>query len=141
MDAVETLDAALDAAAGTGPDGEPGLYELPPEEERTAWYTPGLLRRVGRRRRQERPVRRSLRQRMRDRGLHWSSELVVGVFVAVLVTSLATIAVLDLRAGGTASVGLPTHDSDSAAAPAQATPTPLCIAAPIPGSAMRPCAH
>lgn len=136
MDAVETV-AAVDAV----PDGAPGIYELPPEEERTAWYAPGLLRRMGRRRREERPVRRSLRQRMRDRGLHWSSELVVGVFVAVLVTSLATIAVLDLRAGGVSSAGIPTHHSESAGAPVRATPTPLCIAAPIPGSAMRPCAH
>jgi hypothetical protein len=125
------------------------LYELPPEEERTAWYEPGLLRRVGRRRRADRPQRRSLRQRMRDRGLHWSAELVVGVLVAVLVVSLATIAVVDLRAGTGGGLAIPGNAPDSAAGGAgavaaprsQPTPTPPCIAAPIPGSAMRPCAH
>jgi len=120
------------------------LYELPPEDERTAWYAPGLLRRIGRRGKVERAPRRTLRQRMRDRGLHFGPELVVGVFVAVLVVSLATIAVLDLRAGTGGGLAIPSNDPQpaaGAAAPSKPTPTPLCIAAPIPGSAMRPCAH
>lgn len=120
--------------------------ELPAEEERTAWYAPGLLRRIGRRARVEPTPRRTLRQRMRDRGLRWSAPLVTGTFIAVLVVSLATVAVLDLRAGGTASLAIPGHDDSTTAAgavapPGPPTPTPLCIAAPIPGSAMRPCSH
>lgn len=137
MDAAQT--AELEPAV------EPeDLYELPPEDERTAWYAPGLLRRVGRRHKVERAPRRTLRQRMQERGLHFGPELVVGVFVAVLVVSLATIAVLDLRAGTGGGLAIPGNDAQPAAGTgpqAKPTPTPLCIAAPIPGSAMRPCAH
>ncbi len=128
------------------PEAAPDADELPPEEERTAWYEPGLLRRIGRRRTVERAPRRSLGQRLRDRGLHFGPELVAGVFVAVLVVSLGTIAVLDLRAGGTSTL-VPSNEDVSGPAAAQqqaqpqATATPRCIAAPIPGSALRPCAH
>jgi hypothetical protein len=113
-------------------------------EERTAWYAPGLYRRVAARRRTraEQPRRLSLRERMRARGLHWSTEVVVGVFVAVLVASLATVAVLRVGAGGAASLGIPSHEAGNAGAVnSRPTPTPPCIAAPIPGSAMRACTH
>ncbi len=139
MEIAEEIDALAPEAAADA-------YELPPEEERTAWYEPGLLRRIGRRRRVERAPRRSLRQRLHDRGLHFGPELVAGVFVAVLVVALGTIAVLDLRAGGTSTL-VPSNEDAAGPGAAQqqaqpqATATPLCIAAPIPGSALRPCAH
>jgi hypothetical protein len=133
------------------------------EEERTAWYTPGLYRRIAARRRPraERAARVSLRERMRARGLHWSTELVVGVFVAVLVTALTTLAVVRVGDGGAGSLSIPSHGGDAGSAGAGgaggagtggaggvssfggplAEPTAPCIAAPIPGSAMRPCTH
>jgi hypothetical protein len=138
------------------------------EEERTAWYTPGLYRRIAARRRPraERAARLTLRERMRARGLHWSTELVVGVFVAVLVTALSTLAVVRVGDGGAGSLGIPSHGGDAGSAVTGgagaggaggagtggaggvssfggplAEPSAPCIAAPIPGSAMRPCTH
>jgi hypothetical protein len=110
-------------------------------EEATPWYEPGLLRRIGRRVRRERPKRVSLRERMRARGLHWSTELVVGIFVAVLAAALATIAVVDLGNGGASSLSVPSHDAPGAAAQGTPLPTAPCVAAPIPGSPLRPCTH
>ena len=114
-------------------------FEAEPEE-RTAWYEPGLLRRIGRRVRRERPKRVSLRERMRARGLHWSTELVVGIFVAVLAAGLVTVAVVRVGNGGAASLSVPSHDAPGAA---NGTPLPSapCVAAPIPGSPLRPCVH
>ena len=80
--------------------------------------------------------RKPWRQRLRERGLKWSVELVVGIFVAVVAVSLATV-VLG-RPGGVASITLPTGNS---AAAAPAAPTPACAAAPIAGSTLRPCTH
>jgi hypothetical protein len=100
------------------------------------WYAPGLYWRMQERRRgrPQRAPRKPWRQRLRERGLHWSTEVVVGMFVAVVVASLATLAVtgpLRVGASHTAAGG-----ADSTPA---ATPTADCIAAPIPGSVRRVC--
>ena len=129
------------------------IAELP--EEQTAWYTPGLYRRIGRRRNKaERPKRLTVRQRLSARGLHWNTELVVGVFVAVLVASLVAVAVARINTGRAADFGTPASGSaaggDGAGAAGEGagsvagstsfpTPTAPCIAAPIPGSPLRPC--
>jgi hypothetical protein len=126
------------------------------DDEQTAWYTPGLYRRIGRRRpRRERPKRLTVRQRLSARGLHWNTELVVGVFVAVLVASLVAVAVARINTGRAADFGSASNTTAAggaggagggtvgtqpgAGSPFFPTPTPPCIAAPIPGSAMRPC--
>jgi hypothetical protein len=133
--------------------------EYDEEQEQTAWYTPGLYRRIGirRRPRAERPKRLSIRHRLQARGLHWNTELVVGVFVAVLVASLLTVGAIRVGAGrtmdfgsapdrgaagssngGTAGGGAGSIGGGSVDFP---TPTAPCIAAPIPGSPLRPCTH
>jgi len=126
------------------------------DEEQTAWYTPGLYRRIGLRRRprEERPKRLTIRARLSARGLHWSTELVVGIFVAVLVASLVTVSVVRIGAGRTVDFARPGNSSASGGGGAGAggagaapvagstdfpTPTAPCIAAPIPGSPLRPC--
>jgi hypothetical protein len=137
------------------------------EEERTAWYTPGLYRRIGirRRPRAERPKRLSIRHRLQARGLHWNSELVVGVFVAVLVASLLTVGAIRVGAGRTNDFGSASNHSAGGGANGGTaggasgntagggagvtgggyidfpTPTAPCIAAPIPGSPLRPCTY
>jgi hypothetical protein len=118
---------------------EPELA-LEDEEQPVPWYTPGLYRRVHERRRHraERPRRIPLRERLRARGLHWNSELVVGVFVAVLVASLAAVALSRIQSGTANDLGIPTHSSGADSS--VPTATPQC-AAPVPGSAMRPCTY
>jgi hypothetical protein len=111
------------------------------DPESLPWYAPGLYRRVQERRRArvERPARVSLWQRLRGRGLRWSVEVVVGMFVAVLVAALAALAL-----SGAHSHAATTPDGDGATpAPATARPqaTPACLAAPIPGAPQRPCTH
>jgi hypothetical protein len=157
MNASEPAEALVEAELDFE-DAEPAV----------AWYTPGLLRRIEERRRHrpERPRRLSIRERLRARGLHWSTELVVGVFVAVLVVSLATVALARVGAGTANDLTIPTHSGSSVnegggsgdsagtggtggwgvigvgdAPAAMPSATPKCIAAPIPGSAMRPCRH
>jgi hypothetical protein len=128
MDATEVVDAPELAAED--------------DDQPVPWYTPGLYRRIQERRRYraERPRRIPLRERLRARGLHWSTEIVVGVFVAVVVASLAAVTVARIGAGTANDLGVPTHagGSDAGAAPSA---TPLCIAAPIAGSARRPCTY
>lgn len=104
------------------------------EEPSRAWYAPGLYRRIQERRRwrPQRAPRKPWRERLRERGLHWSVELVVGMFVAVLAVSLATVALSGTH--GSAAQLIPTR----ASAPVM-SPTPGCIAAPIPGSTKRVC--
>jgi hypothetical protein len=125
------------------------------EEEQTAWYTPGLYRRIGRRRRrEERPKRLTIRGRLSARGLHWNTELVVGVFVAVLVASLVAVSVVrvnagrtfDFRSAGGTSAGAGAAGTtggggsgDGGLVTPFPTPTAPCIAGPIPGSPLRPC--
>jgi hypothetical protein len=126
MDATEVVDA-------------PELA-VEDDDEPVPWYAPGLYRRIQERRRGrvERPRRIPWRERLRTRGLHWSSEIVVGVFVAVLFASLATVALTRVSSGRTNDLGIPSHAGDAGSgAP---TATPLC-AAPIPGSALRPCRY
>jgi len=107
------------------------------EEQPRPWYAPGLYRRIqeARRFRPQPTPRKSWRQRLRERGLHWSVELVIGIFVAVAAVSLATLA-LDRPGGASALTRLPS-------APTVSTPvaTPDCIAAPIAGSTRRVCTH
>jgi predicted anti-sigma-YlaC factor YlaD len=109
------------------------------DEESRPWYAAGLYRRVQERRRwrPERAPRKPWRQRLRERGLHWNVELVVGAFVAVVVAAFATIAI----AGPGVGIGASARGG-AAGSPLStpvATPTPDCIAAPIPGSARRVC--
>ena len=113
-------------------------------EEPLPWYAAGLYRRIQERRRfRPEPVpRKPWRQRLRERGLHWSVELVVGLFVAVVAVSLVTVVLA--RPGGAAGLGhLPGSGTGSGAAGGgavtTAVPTPGCIAAPIPGSTKRVC--
>ena len=105
------------------------------DEQSQPWYAPGLYRRIQERRRNrpERTPRKPWRQRLRERGLHWSTELVVGIFVAVVAVSLATVALSGGAHAGAAHVG------SGGGAPATAAPTPDCIAAPIAGSPRRVC--
>jgi hypothetical protein len=108
------------------------------EEQPRAWYAAGLYRRIQEARRwRPQPVpRKPWRERLRERGLHWSLEIVVGIFVAVVAASMATVAL-----GSSGPTGL-SHLQESvggAAAPVTAPPTPDCIAAPIAGSARRVC--
>jgi hypothetical protein len=105
-------------------------------EESRPWYAAGLYRRVQERRhwRPERAPRKPWRQRLRERGLHWNLEFVVGVFVAVVAVSLATVA---LAGHGSASAS---GAAGRAATQSGPSPTPNCIAAPIAGSARRVCA-
>lgn len=114
------------------------------EEQPRAWYAPGLLRRIQEARRfRPQPVpRKPWRQRLRERGLHWSVELVVGVFVAVVAVSLVTVAL----GSGAVAGAKQTIDSGVSGGGGGATvnapaPTPDCIAAPIPGSTKRVCAN
>jgi hypothetical protein len=128
MDATETVDL---------PDGA----EAAGDDQPVAWYEPGLYRRVQERRRPrvERAPRVSIWQRIRGRGLHWSAEIVVGMFVAVVVASLVTVVVIRVDSRGAGELRIPTHpDTVSNSAPSA---TPLCIAAPIAGVAMRPCTY
>jgi hypothetical protein len=116
------------------------------EEEPRAWYAAGLYRRIQERRRwQPKPAPRiPWRQRLRERGLHWSVELVVGVFVAVIAASLITVAFAS-GSGSMSLAHLQGTGSDAGAAgggaAATAAPTPDCIAAPIAASTKRVCTH
>jgi len=160
MDAVETAELATETA------------ELPAdeEEESTPWYTPGLYLRIGRRGpKKERPPRITIRQRLSARGLHFSGELIVGVFVAVLVSALVAIAFVRVGAGKANDFTSPSQTRSNAASSGGAArgdaapgggggagvysgaggggplilpePTAPCIAAPIPGSPWRPCTY
>lgn len=109
-------------------------------DEPLPWYAAGLYRRIQERRRlRPQPVpRKPWRQRVRERGLHWSVELVIGLFVAVVAVSLVTVALG--RPGGAADLRhLPGSNAGAAGAVTTALPTPGCIAAPIPGSTKRVC--
>lgn len=145
MDATETADALAEPVAVAPEWDEDG-------DAPTPWYAPGLYRRVQERRRlrKQRPRRRTLREVLRDRGLHWSSEVVVGLFVAVVVASLATIALSRVGSGQLNDL-VPSHRQVSGASGGSAsgadgesgspTATPLCAPAPIPGQMLRPCVH
>jgi hypothetical protein len=63
------------------------------EPESIPWSAPGLLWRIEERRRYlpQPKQRKTLRQRLRERGLHWSTEIVVGTFIAVAIASLAAV--------------------------------------------------
>lgn len=108
------------------------------EEQSRPWYAAGLYRRVQERRRArpERTPRKPWRQRLRERGLHWNLELVIGVFVAVVAVSMATLALAGPTTHATSPAGAGHGSAGAAAAPSAA---PSCIAAPIPGSARRVC--
>ena len=137
------------------------------DEQARPWYAAGLYRRIQERRRfqPERTPRKPWRQRLVERGLHWNLETVVGAFVAVVAASFITVA---LATGSAASLGqvhvsgggadFSTVDNsgsgggggagagDSSAAgggsaPVFPTPTPKCVAAPIPGLPLRPCTY
>jgi len=113
------------------------------EEQPRAWYAPGLLRRIQEARRfRPQPVpRKPWRQRLRERGLHWSVELVVGLFVAVVAVSLVTVALGSGAVAGakqTIDTGVNDGGGTTVTGPA---PTPDCIAAPIPGSTRRVCTN
>jgi len=115
------------------------------EEQPRAWYAPGLLRRIQEARRfRPQPVqRKSFGQLLRERGLHWSVELVVGVFVAVVAVSLVTVALGSGAVAGarqTIETGVNADGSGGSTRRGPA-PTPDCIAAPIPGSTKRVCAN
>ena len=103
------------------------------------WYAPGLYWRIQERRRArpEHTPRKPWRQRLRERGLNWTTELVVGAFVAVAAASFASVAF------GSPRHAAPQQDAGSAGYSAQqvAAPTPGCIAAPIPGSTRRVCGY
>jgi hypothetical protein len=109
------------------------------QDEAIPWHAPGLLWRVQehRRMRQAKRMERRrvpLRQRLRERGLHWSTEIVVGMFVAVAVASFMT--VLVLRADTGIPAGVAAHGGGGVSPAVQATPAPaLCYI----GTAARPC--
>lgn len=107
------------------------------DEQSRPWYAPGLYWRVQehRRNRPPRAERVSLWQRIRGRGLKWTDQLIVGLFIAVIAASFATVALAH-----PAQVRSTTLQQGPATAP-DATPTPGCIAAPIPGSTRRVCAY
>ncbi len=137
------------------------------DEQARPWYAAGLYRRIQERRqlRPERTPRKPWRQRLRERGLHWSLETVVGAFVAVVAASLITVALATGSAAslahanvsggnggafGTVDSGPGGGSGDGAGGSAGAggggatafpTPTPKCIAAPIAGSPLRPCTY
>ena len=115
------------------------------EEQPHAWYAAGLYRRIQERRRwrPEPTPRKPWRQRLRERGLHWSLEVVVGAFVAVTTASLITVA---LASGGDGTASLAHLQGTNAGvngggAVVTPAPTPDCIAAPIAGSTRRVCTH
>ena len=135
------------------------------DEQARPWYAAGLYRRIQERRRwhPERAPRKPWRQRLRERGLHWNLETVVGAFVAVVAASLITVALAtgsaakleqvgvsgsgggavsgpSVDGGGGGSAGA-AGDTSGGGAPVFATPTPRCIAAPIAGSPLRPCTY
>jgi hypothetical protein len=105
------------------------------------WYAPGLYWRVQERRRgrPRREPRKPLWRRMRERGLKWTDELVVGLFVAVIAASFASVALSGGTRHGQGSVL--SNPASSGETVTVATPTPGCIAAPIPGSTRRVCAY
>jgi hypothetical protein len=110
------------------------------EPESLPWSAPGLLRRVeeGRRYRPQPKVRKTLRQRLAERGLHWNTTIVVGMFIAVTIAALTAVLV-----GTAGSGGLPgdnrarASDGSGFSGPLpQSTPTPaLCFV----GEQSRPC--
>ena len=94
------------------------------EQEPRPWYAPGLLRRIQENRRWlPRPQRRkSLRERLRERGLRLSIELMLGVFFAIVGAAFAAFAVAAIAFSSsgrpsTQAVGPP---------PTQPPPTPRC---------------
>jgi hypothetical protein len=107
------------------------------EEQPRPWYAPGLYARVQERRRNRPPreQRVPLWQRIRARGLKWTDQLIVGLFIAVVAASFATVALAH-----PAQVRSTTLQQDPGAT-LDATPTPGCIAAPIPGSTRRVCGY
>ncbi len=128
------------------------------EERPQPWYAAGLYRRIqeARRWRPQRTPRKPWRQRLRERGLHWSVELVVGMFVAVVAVSLATVVIASggtvhlpgggggsgAAAGAGAGAGVGDAGAGAGGAGLGATApaaTPDCIAAPIAGSTRRVC--
>lgn len=110
-------------------------------EEARPWYAAGLYRRIQERRKwqPQRTPRKPLREMLRERGLHWSLEVVVGAFVAVVAASLITVA---LATGGSSGSLARTQGASGSGGPGgavSAPPTPDCIAAPIAGSTKRVC--
>ncbi|HEV7677527.1 MAG TPA: hypothetical protein VGQ42_03045 [Candidatus Dormibacteraeota bacterium] len=110
------------------------------QDEAIPWHAPGLLWRVQEHRRmrvakRKRKERVPLRQRLRERGLHWSTEIVVGVFVAVGIAAFMT--VLLARSDTGLSGDAAAHASGGGVSPVvQMTPTPaLCYVSAAP----RPC--
>ena len=110
------------------------------EPESLPWSAPGLLRRVeeGRRYRPQPQVRKTLRQRLAERGLHWNTTIVVGTFIAVTIAALTAVLV-----GTAGSGGLPgdnraraSDGSSVTGPPPVATPSPpLCFVS----EQLRPC--
>ncbi len=78
------------------------VLSMDEEPESLPWSAPGLLRRVEERRR-DRPqpkVRKTLRQRLAERGLHWNTTIVVGTFIAVTIAALTAVLVGTAGSGG-----------------------------------------
>ena len=110
------------------------------QDEAIPWHAPGLLWRVQEHRRLRQAKRRvgvPLRQRLRERGLHWSTELIVGMFFAVGVAAFVAVLAVRTGVGTPADVAAHAGAGSAGASPVvQATPAPaLCFI----GDVARPC--
>jgi hypothetical protein len=72
------------------------------EPEPIPWSAPGLLWRIQERRRYraQPKVRKTLRVRLAERGLHWNTTVVVGMFISVAVAAFAAVLLATHGSGG-----------------------------------------